>query len=434
MANTIKNILRIKEIRRKLLFVLLVLIIVRMGSQVPVPGVNPTFLSAYFGNGAFKFLDAFSGGGLSNFSIFALSITPYITSSIIVQLLTIAIPRLEEMQKDGEDGRKKLTKITRFVTIFLSLLESFSLCIGFKSQMILEFNTINVLAIVAVLTTGSSFLMWLGERINERGVGNGISIILLINILSGIPSDIRTLWDNFIYGKTIAVSVVIGCIIIAIALAITMFSILLNDATREIPIVYSKKISGKNAMIGRSANIPVKTNTAGVVPVIFATSIMSMPNLIITFLGKSTTGIWQHITKALTPSSWFSTALWYEAVIGIAIYVLLLYFFARFYTMLTYNSDEIANNLRKQGGTIPGIRPGRPTADYLRGVINKQNTIGCTGLLIITMIAYFISGFFSANLSLGGTSILIIVSVILETSKQIESMMVVRHHKGFLRD
>lgn len=432
MIRTIKNAFRIKEIRKRLRFVLFILIIVRIGSQIPVPGVNPTFLSAYLGNGAFEFLDTFSGGGLSNFSIFALSITPYITASIIVQLLTIAIPKLEELQKDGEDGRKKLNRITRYVTLFLALFESISLCIGFKSKMILEFNVINVMAVAAVLTTGSNFLMWLGERINEKGVGNGISIILLINILSGIPSDVRTLWDNFIYGKTIAMSVVTGFIIIAIALAITIFSICLNDATREIPIVYSKRISGSNAMMGRSANIPVKTNTSGVVPVIFATSIMAMPNIIITFMGKSATGIWQHITKALAPSAWFGTATWYETIIGVAIYVLLLYFFARFYTMLTYNPDEIAGNLRKQGGTIPGIRPGKPTADYLHGIIDKQTIIGCTGLLIITMIAYFINGFFGASLSLGGTSMLIIVSVMLETSKQIESMMVVRHHKGFL--
>lgn len=434
MIRTIKNAFRIKEVRNKILFVLFILLVVRLGSQIPVPGVDPNFLRAYFGNGSFKLLDAFSGGGLSNFSIFALSITPYITSSIIVQLLTISIPKLEELQKEGEEGRKALIKITRFITLFLSLAESISLCIGFNSQMMLEFNFLNVLAVVAVLTTGSSFLMWLGERINEKGVGNGISIILLINIISGVPSDVRTLWDNYIYGKTIASGVLAALIIIAIALAITLFSIYLTDAVREVPVVYSKKISGNNIMAGRPSTLPVRTNTAGVIPVIFATSVMAMPGLIVTFTNQSVTGVWLHITNALTPSAWFGTATWYETIIGIAVYIVLLYAFARFYTRLTYNADEIANSLKRQGGTIPGIRPGTPTADYLKHIIRKQTMVGCTGLLIVTMAAYFINGFTSANLSLGGTSMLIIVTVMLETSKQIESMMAARNHKGFLAD
>lgn len=434
MFRTIKNAFRIKEVRDRILFVLFILLVVRLGSQVPVPGVNPDFLSAYFGNGSFKLLDAFSGGGLSNFSIFALSITPYITSTIIVQLLTISIPKLEELQKEGEEGRKALIKITRFITLFLSLAESISLCIGFNSQMILDFNIINVLAVVAVLTTGSSFLMWLGERINEKGIGNGISVILLINIISGIPSDVRTLWDNYIHGKTIAGGVLAALIIIVIALAITLFSICLTDAVRDVPVIYSKKISGNNVMAGRPSTLPIRTNTAGVIPVIFATSVMAIPGLIVTFTGQEVKGVWLHVTNALTPSSWFGTAAWYETVIGVAVYVVLLYAFAKFYTRLTYNADEIADSLKRNGGTVPGIRPGTSTADYLKNIIRKQTMLGCTGLLIVTMAAYFINGFTHASLSLGGTSMLIIVTVMLETSKQIESMMAARNHKGFLAD
>ena len=274
MLTTLKNAFKIKEIRKKLLFTFLMLVVIRVGCQLPVPGVNRHFFSNWFAaqtGDTFSFFNAFTGGSFENMSLFALNITPYITSSIIIQLLTIAIPKLEEMQRDGEEGRKKLTSITRYVTVGLALIESAAMAIGFGRQGLMDdFNALNVITVIAALTAGSAFLMWIGERITENGVGNGISIVLTINIISRMPSDLSSLYQQFVKGKAVAVGALAAVIILAIIVGMVILVIILNDAVRKIPVQYAKKVQGRKMVGGQSTFIPLKVNTAGVIPVIFA--------------------------------------------------------------------------------------------------------------------------------------------------------------------
>ena len=274
MLTTLKNAFKIKEIRKKLLFTFLMLVVIRIGCQLPVPGVNRHFVSNWFAaqtGDTFSFFNAFTGGSFENMSLFALNITPYITSSIIIQLLTIAIPKLEEMQRDGEEGRKKLTSITRYVTVGLALIESAAMAIGFGRQGLMDdFNALNVITVIAALTAGSAFLMWIGERITENGVGNGISIVLTINIISRMPSDLSSLYQQFVKGKAVAVGALAAVIILAIIVGMVILVIILNDAVRKIPVQYAKKVQGRKMVGGQSTFIPLKVNTAGVIPVIFA--------------------------------------------------------------------------------------------------------------------------------------------------------------------
>jgi len=436
MLKTLRDAFRVKEIRRRLFYVFLMLVIIRLASQVPVPGVDTTFFANYFSNNstdAFNFLNAFTGGGFTNFSILALSITPYITASIIVQLLTIAFPALEEMTRDGEEGRKKLDRITRYLTVGLSLFESIAMCIGFGNELILDLNVVNVVVVVASLTAGSCLLMWIGEQINDKGIGNGISIVLLINILSRVPQDMITLYDNFVKGKTIAKAAVAWAVIFAIILGIVVLTLILNGAERRIPVQYSQKMVGRRLIGGQSSNIPLKVNTGGVIPIIFASSIMSTPGIIVAFTGKSPSGWGGKIIKMLSSSNWFDTSDWFSTI-GLLIYVLLVIFFAYFYTSITFNPIEVADNMKKQGGFIPGIRPGKATEDYLNTVLKYVIFIGAVGLIIVCVIPYIFNGLFNADVSFGGTSLIIIVSVILETLTQVESMMLVRNYKGFLSE
>ena len=437
MLTTLKNAFKVKEIRNKILFTLAMLVVIRLGSQLPIPGVNRHYFADWFAaqtGDAFNFYDAFTGDSFLNMSILALNITPYITSSIIIQLLTIAIPKLEEMQKDGEEGRKKLTSITRYVTIALALIESVAMAWGFGRQGLLEeFNALNVISVVAALVAGSAFLMWIGERITERGVGNGISIVLVINIVSRLPQDISGLFEQFVFGKSIALAVVAALIIVAIIIGMVVLTILLNDGTRKIPVQYAKKIQGRKMVGGQSSTIPLKINTAGVIPIIFASSLMQFPVIICSFLGYSGTGIWAEILKGLSSSNWCNpNDLKYS--IGLVVYVVLVIFFAYFYTSITFNPLLVADNMKKQGGFIPGIRPGKPTSDYLTKILNYIIFIGACGLTIVAVVPFFFNGVFHASVSFGGTSLIIIVSVVLETIKQIESQMLVRNYKGFLND
>lgn len=437
MLTTLKNAFKIKEIRKKLLFTFLMLIVVRLGCQLPVPGVDRHFFSEWFAaqtGDAFSFFNAFTGGSFENMSLSALNITPYITSSIIMQLLTIAIPKLEEMQKDGEEGRKKIVSITRYVTVALALVESAAMAIGFGRQGLMEeFNVLNVITVIAALTAGSAFLMWIGERITENGVGNGISIVLTINIISRMPSDLAGLYNQFVKGKAVAVGALAALIILAIIVAMVILVIILNDATRKIPVQYAKKIQGRKMVGGQSTFIPLKVNTAGVIPIIFAQSIMQFPVVICQLAGYNGTGVWAHILRGLNSSYWCRPS---EPVysIGLVVYIAMVIFFAYFYTSITFNPLEVANNMKKQGGFIPGIRPGKPTSDYLSRILNYLIFIGACGLTIVCVLPFFFSGVFGASVSFGGTSLIIIVSVVLETIKQIESQMLVRNYKGFLND
>jgi preprotein translocase subunit SecY len=439
MLETVKNAFKIKDIRSKLLYTLIMLVIVRLGCELPVPGVDRSYFANWFAQqtgDAFNFMDAFTGGSFLNMSVFALNITPYITSSIIMQLLTIAIPKLEEMQREGEDGRKKIASITRYVTVGLALMESSAMAIGFGRQGLLDdFNALNVIMVITALTAGSAFIMWIGERITENGVGNGISIVLTINIISRIPEDLRSLWNQFVtpqfeahkYGAgTIAIAIIAAVIIVTVIL-----TVILNGAERRIPVQYAKKVQGRKMVGGQSSHIPLKVNTGGVIPIIFASSLMQLPSVISSFFGSSEVTWWQKFMYFLNSGNWFKRGAW-QYTWGALIYIVLVVFFAYFYTSITFNPMEVAENMKKSGGFIPGTRPGKPTQDYLNRVLNYIVFIGAVGLIIVAMIPIIFNGLFGASVSFGGTSLIIIVGVILETMKQIESQMLVRNYKGFL--
>lgn len=435
MLTTLKNAFKIKELREKILFTFAMLVVIRIGSQLPVPGVNSEFFRSWFeaqSTGAFSFFDAITGGSFINMSILALNITPYITSSIIMQLLTIAIPKLEEMQRDGEEGRKKITAITRYVTIVLALIQSSAMAIGFGRQGYLtQFNALNVICAIATLTAGSAFLMWIGERITEKGIGNGISIVLLINIIARLPEDLGSLFEQFVFGKAPATAVLAVVIIFAIIIAMVVLVIILNDGVRKIPVQYANKVQGRKMVGGQTSSIPFKVNTAGVIPVIFAQSLMQTPVIISSFAGYSGTGVWSEILKYLSSSYWCKPSQMIYSI-GLLVYIAMIIFFAYFYTSITFNPLMIADNMKKQGGFIPGIRPGKPTSEFLNKVLNNIVLIGAIGLTFIAVLPYVFSGVFNANVSFGGTSLIIIVSVVLETMKQVESQMLVRNYKGFL--
>ncbi len=435
MFESVKNAFKVKEIRQKIFFTLVMLVIIRFGSQLPVPGVDRTYFSNWFEQhtgDAFSLVDAFTGGSFLNMSVLALNITPYITSSIIIQLLTIAIPKLEEMQKEGEEGRKKLASITRYVTVALAIIESGAMAIGFGRQGLLEeYNAVNVIMVMATLTAGSAFLMWIGEQITDKGVGNGISIVLTINIISRMPQDMTGLFTQFVSGKSIARAIVAAAIILAIIVGIVILVILLNDAERRIPVQYARMLRGRSQYGSATSSIPLKVNTAGVMPIIFAASILEFPAIISTLAGYNGTGILSEVLRYLSSSYWCNPSM-PRYTLGLVLYVAMLIFFAYFYTSITFNPIEVADNLKKGGGFIPGIRPGKPTSDYLNSMLNYIILIGAIGLTIVGVIPFFFRGVFNASVDFGGTSLIIVVSVILETIKQIESMMVQRNYTTFL--
>jgi preprotein translocase subunit SecY len=452
MLTTLKNAFKIKEIRTKLLFTLAMVVVIRIGSQLPVPGINTGVFKAWFEqqtagiDGAISFFDAVTGGSFLQMSVLALNINPYITSSIIMQLLTIAIPKLEEMQRDGEDGRKKIVTITRFLTVGLALFQATFMAIGFGRQtvnidgqmktILQSFDAFHVITVVVALTAGSAFLMWIGEQITEHGVGNGISVVLTVNIISRLPQDLKSLYDQFVKGKAPATAILYALIIIAIFIGMVVLVIILNDAVRSIPVQYAKKMAGRRTVGGASSSIPLKVNTSGVIPIIFAQSILTLPIIITQFVGNaSSESVWGEILKYFNSNKWcIPSRTEFKYTAGLVVYVALVIFFAYFYTSITFNPLMVSDNLKKQGGFIPGIRPGKPTSDYLNKVLNYIVFIGAIGLIIICVLPYIFSGVFGADVATTGTSLIIIVSVIIETVKQIESMMLVRNYKGFLEN
>lgn len=443
MFKTVRDAFRVKEIRQRLFYTFLMLIIVRIGCQLPLPGTTAETIESVTGNlknGAFGFFDAMTGGSFESMSIFALNITPYITSSIIMQLLTIAIPKLEEMQKDGEEGRKKIQSITRYLTVGLALIQGTATTISFGNRGLFGSTNamsngeyaLTIVVAVAALTGGSAFLMWMGENITEKGVGNGISIILLINIISRMPSDFSTLYNQFVKGaSSIGGKLLAAVVIVAVVVVIVAFVVVLQDGERRIPVQYSKKMQGRKLVGGASSHIPLKVNTAGVIPIIFAQSLLMFPVVICNFVASSTPKWTYYFNQAhwwrFTNKEWMYSA-------GYLVYIVLVIAFAYFYTSITFNPLEVADNMKKQGGFIPGIRPGKPTQEYLNGILNYLVFIGVIGLLIVATIPIAFEGIFKANVATGGTSLIIIVGVVLETIKNIESKMVVRNYKGFLLD
>ena len=381
MLKSLRNVFKVKDIRRKLFYLVVMIFVIRLGSEIPVPGVDGDYFKQWFesqSGDAFNFFDAFTGGSFTQMSIFALNITPYITASIIIQLLTI----FESVAMAIGFGRQGL----------IPIMSSGSDASGFE-----KFAAGAV--VVVCLTAGSAMLMWIGERITEKKVGNGMSIVLTINIVSRMPSDFATLYDTFVKGKTIAKGTLAALIIIAIVLVVVVFVLILNGAQRKIPVQYSKKMQGRKMVGGQSSFIPLKVNTAGVIPIIFASSIMSMPVMIATFAGKSNMGgIGGEILHGLSSSNWCNPD---EPIysIGLVVYVALCIFFAYFYTSITFNPLEIADNMKKQGGFIPGIRPGKPTSEYLTKILNYIIFIGAVGLVIVSVIPFFFNGVFGANVS-----------------------------------
>lgn len=439
MLETLKKALKVKEIRKRLLYTFVMLIVVRLGCQIAIPFVNADMVAEVtspFKEGGFSFLSAITGGSLENMSIFALNITPYITASIIMQLLTIAIPKLDELQKDGEEGRKKIAEITRYLTVALALIESTAMIIGFANQGIFNTDSISygsmsslrkwgvVLTGIIAMTAGSAVLMWIGEQITEKGVGNGISIVLTINIISGMPSDISNLFTTFVTGegKSIGMRILSALIIIGVIVGIVVLVVILQAATRNIAVQMSQKVQGRRQVGGQQSNIPLKVNTAGVIPIIFASSLLQFPVVIASFFGKQPEWV-----NYLTQSHWCKPSqLKYS--IGFVVYLLLVLFFAYFYTSITFNPREVAKNLNDRGGFIPGIRSGKPTVEYLTKILNYIIFIGAVGLIIVAVIPILASGLTGANVGFGGTSIIIIVGVILETLQTIKSMIAERSY------
>ena len=437
MFETLRNALKVKDIRKRLLFTLVVLVICRLGSQLPIPGIDTDTISQYLNSllgDSFNLLNSFTGGSFESMSLFALNVTPYITASIIIQLLTIAIPALEELYRDGEDGRKKINNITRFVTLGLSVLESAGLAIGFGKQGLLSnYGPLIVMEMIVCLTAGSVFVMWLGEQITDKGVGNGISIILLCNIVSRMPSDLYNLYQKFMEGKQISNVIIAGVIIFIVIIGTIILTIILNDAERRIPVQYSRKIQGGSQLGGLGSTLPVKVNTANVMPIIFSSSLLQFPLVIKHLVGANPKGTAGFIFNALNQSNWCNPDHWNWSI-GLIVYLLLNVVFAYFYTSITFNPLEISNNIKKQGGYIPGVRPGKATVDYLNSILTYIIFIGAIGLCIVAVIPIFFNGFFGANVSFGGTSIIIIAGVVLETMKQIESQTLVRQYTGFLTE
>ena len=439
MLETLKKALKVKEIRKRLLYTFVMLIVVRLGCQIAIPFVNADMVAEVtspFKEGGFSFLSAITGGSLENMSIFALNITPYITASIIMQLLTIAIPKLDELQKDGEEGRKKIAEITRYLTVALALIESTAMIIGFANQGIFNTDSISygsmsslrkwgvVLTGIIAMTAGSAVLMWIGEQITEKGVGNGISIVLTINIISGMPSDISNLFTTFVTGegKSIGMRILSALIIIGVIVGIVVLVVILQAATRNIAVQMSQKVQGRRQVGGQQSNIPLKVNTAGVIPIIFASSLLQFPVVIASFFGKQPEWV-----NYLTQSHWCKPSqLKYS--IGFVVYLLLVLFFAYFYTSITFNPREVAKNLNDRGGFIPGIRSGKPTVEYLTKILNYIIFIGAVGLIIVAVIPILASGLTGANVGFGGTSIIIIVGVILERLQTIKSMITERSY------
>ena len=427
MFTTLRNAWKIPELRKKMIFTLFVLLIYRLGSCVPVPYVNVAALSTYFtqqlSNTVLGLYNAMSGSAFSQATVFALGIQPYINASIIIELLTIAIPALERLAKEeGEEGRKKIQTITRYTTIGLGLLMGLAYYIMLQNyQLLTNTGFVYGLVIVLTFTAGASFLMWMGEQINEFGIGNGISMILFAGIISRIPSGIGNLITSLSTGAMkwyTAILLLIGMMLIVILI------VFITNSERRIPVQYAKRVVGRKMYGGQSTHLPIKVNMSGVLPIIFAQSIASLPATIIAFTGSSDTGFWGWMNKYVFDS---------KSAVYIICYFLLIIAFSYFYSTVQFNPIEVANNLKKNGGFIPGFRPGKPTSDFIQKVINKITLFGALYLSIIAISPLIVSLFVKNNtLSIGGTSVIIVVGVALETVKAMEAQMLMRHYKGFL--
>ena len=437
MFKTIKNAIKTPDVRKRLIYTLVLIVIFRLGCYITVPGVNTITLNETMTseNGISGFIDIISGGAFSRFSIFAMSISPYITASIVVQLLTMIIPSLEKMAKEGgEEGKKVINRWTKIITIVLALVEAIGIYLSYrKSGIFINEGWLTGILVVASLVAGTSLLMWLGEQITSKGIGNGISIIIFIGIISGLPSAVTTIW-NLIFTtsgfSTIGLITSLGIIVGAILLVAGV--VFVQQAERRVPVQYSKKVVGRKMLGAQSTHIPLKLAMAGVIPVIFASSFMTFPAMIMSMFAdvQNLTGFWAGVYKfSIATSS--SSVGWGYSLANAIVYLLLIVGFTFFYTYATFNPAEVSNNIKKNGGFIPGIRAGKPTTEYLSSIITKLTIFGGLFLSVIAILPMLLR-FTSLNVSFGGTSILIVVGVALETVQQLESQLVMRHYKGFL--
>ena len=423
-VKTFSRAWRIPEIRQKIIFTLLMLLVFRIGSNIPVPGINREYLAQMFSGetGLLDLFDLFSGGAFSNFTIFSLGITPYITASIIVQLLTIAFPYFERLAKEGTEGRKKMATITRYMTVGLGLIQAVGLTFGLFRRAIADTNAFNMITIVIVLTAGTAFLMWLGEQINEFGVGNGISMLIFGGIVARLPSTIRSVAAQV---KDGAVSIVAVIALIIVAVLVTMVIIEMQQGVRKIPVQYAKRVVGRKMYGGQSTHIPIKVNQAGVIPIIFSISLLQFPLTLTYFAPNSSFA--DFVTKYLSPSG--NPGVWIYAALNI----LLTLFFTFFYTAIMFKPEEVADNMRQSGGFIPGIRPGSATVEYLARISSRLCFSGGIFLAAVATIPTVVSVFTPFNFSFGGTSLLIMVGVALDIVQQLENQMLMRNYEGFLR-
>ena len=425
MFKTISQALKVKEIRGKLIFTLLMLVVFRIGSNIPVPGINRTYLAQMFSGdnmGLFELFNLFSGGSFNNFTIFALSITPYITASIIIQLLTIAFPYFERLAKEGMEGRKKMAQITRYLTVALALVQGLGLTVGLFRKTIIDQNWFTFVVITLILTAGTTFLMWLGEQINEYGIGNGISLLIFGGIVARIPSGVASIWNKYSDGSMSIITVIL---FIVFGLLVIMGVIEIQQGTRRIPVQYAKRVVGRKMYGGQSTHIPLKVNQAGVIPIIFALSILQFPLTIMYFFPN--TAFYSFCEKYLSPGG--NPGVWVYAVLN----VLLIIFFNYFYTAGTFNPVEVAQNMKANGGFIPGIRPGKATVEYLNRVMSRISIVGALFLAVIATMPTVLSEYTGLDIRFGGTSLLIAVGVALDTMRQLENQMVMRNYQGFLK-
>ncbi|MDI9494338.1 MAG: preprotein translocase subunit SecY [Bacillota bacterium] len=424
MLRTVARAWKIEDLRKKIIFTLLMLLVFRLGSNIPVPGIDRAILQEVFSGelGLLSLFDLFSGGAFSNFTIFALSITPYITASIILQLLTIAIPKLEALAKEGMEGRKKIAQYTRYLTVVLAFVQAIGMTVGLFRDAVPDKSFFNVALIVLVLSAGTAFLMWLGEQINENGIGNGISLIIFSGIIARAPSAVHTTWLSYRAGQISLISIILFLIF---ALVVVVGIVMVQQGQRKIPVQYAKRVVGRKMYGGQSTHIPVKVNQAGVIPVIFSLSLLQFP-LTLTYFFPGT-GFANFVSKWLSPAG--DPGVWIYAVFNI----ILIMFFTYFYTSITFNPIEVANSMKANGGFIPGIRPGRSTVEYLNKVMTRITFAGAVFLAAVATLPTLIQEFTALQIGFGGTSLLIAVGVALDTMKQLETQMVMRNYQGFLK-
>lgn len=434
MFNTLKNAWKIPDLRKKLLFTLLIIIAFRFGSVVPVPFLDASALSEIMASAnetALGYVNMLTGGAFANATLFAMGITPYINSSIIIQLLTVGIPPLERMAKEGEEGRRKIAAITRYVTVALGLIQGTAYYFFLKNSGVTLYNegfsaVFSAVIIILAFTAGTALIMWMGEQINQKGVGNGISIILFAGIVARLPVTVGQVWSYFSAAmqspESYSQYFVFAPLFVILFLAVIWVIVFMNDSERRIPVQYAKKVVGRKVYGGQSTFLPIKVTMSGVMPVIFASAILSIPSTIRMFI-TNPSGFWEGFFNAFSTSGWLYSVL----------YLLLIIMFAYFYMTIQYNPIEMANNLRANNGTIPGIRPGRPTAEFISKILSKVTLIGAIFLAVVAILPIIYGNLTGMHgLTMGGTSVIIMVGVALETVKQIESQMMMRHYKGFL--